>query len=329
MSMSRDIREFHLFAGIGGGIYGGELLGHKCCAGVEINEFCQKVLRQRQADGWMNPFEIYGDLRKLNGKKFKGTFDILCGGFPCQAFSTAAHGKNIAEKNLWDEMLRFAKESDAPVVFGENVVLRAILKAKEDLEAIGYKVYHCRLSCSDIGANHQRNRFWLLGVKDKKIFEKIKTHILSLPKFKGKFWSKDPDELGNDVPVINRREQLKAVGNAQSQFVAASAFRILTNRHIEQGTYTKKVSEEEIANVFEKKTTWIENVFGEDFGLVHTPTTMANYSAPSMMKHLGCRNFKEAFDEPAPKNAEYLMGFPLGASSPEPQKKTNLNKWDV
>ena len=30
------IQEFHLFAGIGGGIYGGELLGHECCAGVEI-----------------------------------------------------------------------------------------------------------------------------------------------------------------------------------------------------------------------------------------------------------------------------------------------------
>ena len=123
------IQEFHLFAGIGGGIYGGELLGHECCAGVEISDFCQKVLKQRQKDGWMNPFEIYGDLRALNGKEFKGKFDVLCGGFPCQAFSTAAHGKNIAEKNLWDEMLRFAKESDAPVVFGENVVLRAISKA--------------------------------------------------------------------------------------------------------------------------------------------------------------------------------------------------------
>ena len=150
---------------------------------------------------------------------------------------------------------------------------------------------------------------------------------MSLPKFKGKFWSKNPDELGNEVPVVNRREQLKAVGNAQSPFVAASAFRILVNRHIEQSTYTENVSEEEIAKVFKKQTTWIEQTFGENVGLVHTPTTMANYSAPSMMKHQGCRNFKEIFGSPAPKNAEYLMGFPLGASSPNPQKKTNLKKW--
>jgi len=321
------VKEFHLFAGIGGGIYGGELLGHQCCAGVEISEFCQKVLRQRQKDGWMNEFDIYGDLRELNGADFVGKFDILCGGFPCQAFSTAAHGKNIAEKNLWDEMFRFAKESNAPVVFGENVVLRAINKAKADLESVGYSVKYCRLSCSNLGADHQRNRFWLLAVKDKKVFNKIKEHISSLPIFRGTYWSKNPDALGKEVEVTDRREQLKGVGNAQSPFVAASAFRILVNRHIENAEYTEEVSEKEISQVFQKEKTWIKETFGEDMGLVHTPTTMANYSAPSMMKHQGCRNFKEVFGKPAPKNAEYLMGFPLGASSPEPQKKDNLKKW--
>ncbi|PBC74950.1 DNA cytosine methyltransferase [Fibrobacter intestinalis] len=324
-----SIKEFHLFAGIGGGIYGGILLGHRCCAGVEINEFCQKVLKQRQKDGWMNEFAIYGDLRTLNGNDYKGKFDVLCGGFPCQAFSTAAHGKNIAEKNLWDEMFRFVKESNAPIVFGENVVLLAISKAKQDLESIGYNVKFCRLSCSDLGADHQRNRFWLLAVKDKSIFEHLKKHILSLPVFKGGYWSKNPDVLAQEVEVIDRREQLKGIGNAQSPFVAASAFRILVNRHIENGDYTEVVSNEEIAKVFEIQKTWIKKTFGEEMGLVHTPTTMANYSAPSMMKHQGCRNFKKVFEKPSPKNAEYLMGFPLGASSPEPQSKNNLKKWGV
>ena len=324
---ANSIQEFHLFAGIGGGIYGGELLGHKCCAGVEISEFCQKVLKQRQKDGWMNGFEIFGDIRTLNGKDFRGKFDILCGGFPCQAFSTAAHGKNIPEKNLWNEMFRFAKESNAPIVFGENVVLRAISKAKQDLESIGYKVKLCRLSCFDSGADHQRNRFWLLAVKDEKIFERIKNHVLSLPKFSGKYWSKNLDSLGEEVPVRNRREQLKGIGNAQSPFAAASAFRILVNRFIENGNFSEIVSKAEIAKVFDIQKTWIKRTFGNDFGLVHTPTTMANYSAPSMMRHQGCRKFKMVFNTPSPKNAEYLMGFPLGASSPEPQSKNNLKKW--
>ena len=47
MSGDNVIKEFHLFAGIGGGIYGGELLGHECCAGVEILPYAQSVLRQR------------------------------------------------------------------------------------------------------------------------------------------------------------------------------------------------------------------------------------------------------------------------------------------
>ena len=148
--MKKQIKEFHLFAGIGGGIYGGEILGHHCCAGVEIDKYCQGVLRQRQADGWMDKFPIFGDIKSLNGEDYKGKFDILCGGFPCQAFSYAAHGKNIEEKNLWPEMFRFVKESDAPIVFGENVTIEAIEVARKDLESVGYKVERCRLACMDI-----------------------------------------------------------------------------------------------------------------------------------------------------------------------------------
>ena len=322
-----NIKEFHLFAGIGGGIYGGKLLGHTCCAGVEIDENCQAVLKQRQQDGWMEHFPIYGDLTQLHGEQFQGGFDVLCGGVPCQAFSHAAHGKNIAEKNLWGEMFRFVQESNAPIVFGENVTLKALTKAKEDLVKIGYKVELCKLSCGELGADHRRDRFWLLAVKDFAIFEKVALQVTSLPKLKGDCWSKSPEEIGDSAPVTNRRAQLKAVGNAQSPFVAACVFRILVNRHLNHNFSSPIADKTEIEAVFEKKTTWIKNKYGTDFGLVHTPTTMANYSAPSMMKHQGCRNFKEVFGKPTPDNAEYLMGFPLGASSLNPMTSKNFNIW--
>lgn len=326
---SNIIKEFHLFAGIGGGIYGGELLGHKCCGGVEILPYAQSVLRQRQKDGWMPEFPIYGDIRLLKGFDFKDKFDILCGGFPCQAFSTAAHGKNIESKNLWGEMLRFVKESNAPVVFAENVVLRAIDNAKEDLEQIGYKVVRCRLSCSDIGADHQRNRFWLLAVKNKNIFANIVKHTLSLPIIKGIYWSSNIKDLGGDYTLDknNRRKQLLGIGNAQSPFVVATAFRILVNRMLKEKYNTSEVvSKQEIQNVFETRTSWIQKKYN-NIGLLHTPTTMANYSCPSMMKHQGCRNFKMVFEKPEPNNAEYLMGFPLGASNVQPMPIDNFNKW--
>ena len=326
---STRIKEFHLFAGIGGGIYGGELLGNECCAGVEIMPYAQKVLRQRQADGWMPEFPIYPDLCALKGEPHKGTFDVLCGGFPCQAFSTAAHGKNIAEKNLWGEMFRFAQESEAPIVFGENVVLRAIEKAKSDLESVGYTVERIRLSCSDLGADHQRNRFWLMAVKDWKVFARLAAHLAALPKLTGDCWTKSPQDTGEHVAVktSERRQQLLGVGNAQSPFVAATAFRILANRHLDRVEGRSEiVSDEELAKVFEKKDTWIQTAF-DHIGLVHTPTTMANYACASMMKHQGCRNFTRVFGRPEPENAEYLMGFPLGASSPNPLPKTNIEKW--
>lgn len=323
------VREFHLFAGIGGGIYGGELLGHRCCGGVEIMPYAQKVLKQRQRDGWMPAFPVFGDLRELDGGDFRGTFDVLCGGFPCQAFSTAAHGANIAAKNLWDEMFRFVRESDAPIVFGENVVLRAIEKAKDDLEGIGYRVERVRLGCADIGADHQRNRFWLLAVKDGVRFSRIAQRIAGLPRLSADCWRRNPDEAGRSTSIApnGRRDRLLGVGNAQSPFAAATAFRILVNRHLRShGNGSVVAAGAEISDVFETRRTWIQETF-KDIGLVHTPTTMANYACPSMMKHQGCRNFVKVFGRPEPWNAEWLMGFPMGASSTDALPIENFNVW--
>lgn len=230
-----SIKEFHLFAGIGGGIYGGELLGHKCCGGVEIDQYCQKVLEQRQKDGWFDEFPIFSDIKTLNGNDFKNSFDILCGGFPCQAFSYAAHGNNIQEKNLWPEMFRFVKESSAPIVFGENVIIEAIDIAKKDLESIGYKVERCRVACMDLNADHKRPRFWLLAVKDKKVFNKIAKHVTALPKLNANFWKENPNDIEYPSPVPVLAPQKRGVGNAQAPIAAAVAFRVLINRHYELG----------------------------------------------------------------------------------------------
>lgn len=234
-------------------------------------------------------------------------------------------------------MFEFIKASKAPVVFGENVVIRAIEKARGDLESVGYKVERIRLGCEDLGADHRRNRFWLLAVRQdmagEKAFAKIAEQVTTLPKLTGDCWTKSPDAAGEAVAVVpgDRRDQLLGVGNAQSPFVSASAFRILVNRHLNHiGGQKEQVSEEELHKVFEKRKTWITKAFRETgviSGLVHTPTTMANYACPSMMKHEGCRNFTKVFHRPEPVNAEYLMGFPLGASSPHPLTKANIEKW--
>lgn len=320
------IKEFHLFAGIGGGIYGGHILGHSCCGAVEIDDYCQEVLEQRQQDGWMDSFPIYGDITSLDGRNFKGAFDILCGGFPCQAFSYVARGQNISEKNLWPEMLRFVWESEAPIVFAENVTLNAIRTAAVDLESIGYRVKYCKLSCGDLGADHRRDRYWLLAVKTPSALSKVNESLERLGKVHMGCWVTPFSELKDEV-VSNRRAQLKAIGNAQAPLVAATAFRILAYRHKNQIRNSVKVLEEEVNRFFTVQTTWIKDTYGENFGFVHTPTTMANYSAPSMQKHAGCRNFVEVFNRPTPANAEYLMGMPQGASTTNSMSKKNMEIW--
>lgn len=318
METSSRIREFHLFSGIGGGIYGGEILKHQCIAGVEIDKYCQKVLLQRQKDGWMNPFPIYDDIKSINGGDFIGEFDVLCGGFPCQAFSYAAHGKNIEEKNLWPEMFRFVKESNAPIVFGENVTIEAIELAKKDLESIGYKVERCRVACMDLGADHKRPRFWLLAVKDTDIFQKVAKHISALPKFKAAFWEDNPNEIiyPAEVPVL--APQKRGVGNAQAPIAAATAFRLLINRHLHHNSSSITPSKEEILECFVFTETWIHSQYPTDPIYIHTPTTMGNYHYKSMMKHPSCEKYVRVFGKPTALHAEYLMGFPIGASSPYP-----------
>lgn len=321
------IKEFHLFAGIGGGIYGGMILQHHCIGGVEIDKYCQTVLKQRQADGWMEQFPIYEDICKLKGEDLKGKFDILCGGFPCQAFSYAAHGNNIEEKNLWPEMFRIVKESDAPIVFGENVTIEAIDMAKKDLESIGYSVERCRVACMDLSADHKRPRFWLLAVKDKEVLQKIANHLHTLPKLTANFWKINPFDITYPAEVPVLAPQKRGVGNAQAPIAAAVAFYALVNRHINHNYSDSIIQPQEVDAIFERVFTWMKSLDPNDPIYIHTPTTMGNYHYKSMMKHPSCAKYVRIFGKPTALHAEYLMGFPIGASSPYPLTHKQIDTW--
>src|SRR5215471_21596164 len=116
------MRELHLFAGAGGGILGGILLGHTCVCAVEIEPYCQQILLQRQRDGILPKFPIWGDIKTFDGKPWRGTVDVVCGGFPCQDVSQAnprALGLNGERSGLWSEMARIVSEIRPRFVFVE------------------------------------------------------------------------------------------------------------------------------------------------------------------------------------------------------------------
>jgi hypothetical protein len=77
---------------------------------------------------------------------------------------------------------------------------------------------------------------------------------------------------------------------------------------------------------FQRKTL-VQTMKGIGIGYLHTPTTIANFAAPSMQKHRSCRNFVTVFGKPTPENFEYLMGWPLGWTDLKPLEMDKFLLW--
>ena len=162
------LNELHLFAGAGGGILGGKLLGHRCVGAVEINPYCRRVLEQRQRDGVLEPFPIFDDVRAFDGKPWRGRVDVVCGGFPCQDISSAGKraGLDGDRSSLWWEMHRIVREVEPRFVFVENVaalLVRGFDRVLGSLADLGFDAEWCVLSAAECGAPHLRQRLWLLA----------------------------------------------------------------------------------------------------------------------------------------------------------------------
>jgi len=162
------MNELALFAGAGGGILGGHLLGWKTVCAVEREPYAASVLMQRQNDGILPPFPIWDDVCTFDGKPWRGLVDVVSGGFPCQDISAAGNGAGIdgERSGLWREMARIIGEVRPRFVFVENsplLVSRGLAVVISDLAEMGYDAQWCRISASDVGAPHKRDRIWLVA----------------------------------------------------------------------------------------------------------------------------------------------------------------------
>lgn len=162
------MNELHLFAGAGGGILAGQLLGHRCVCAVEFEPYAQAVLVARQNDGSLPPFPIWNDVRTFDGRPWRGIVDVVCGGFPCQDISAAGKGAGIEgeRSGLWGEMARIICEVQPRYVFVENspmLTSRGLGKVLGDLAEMGFDAEWGVLGAHSIGANHRRERIWILA----------------------------------------------------------------------------------------------------------------------------------------------------------------------
>ena len=162
------MRELHLFAGAGGGILGGMLLGHTPVCAVEIEEYPRRVLLQRQRDGVLPRFPIWDDICTFDGRDWRGRVDVVCGGFPCQDISAAGKGAGLAgeRSGLWSEMARVVSEVRPRYVFVENsplLVSRGLDVVLGDLAALGYDARWGVVGAHNAAAPHKRDRIWIVG----------------------------------------------------------------------------------------------------------------------------------------------------------------------
>ena len=157
-----------LFCGVGGFHQALSKLGHKCVLACDIDKKCREVYKNNYN------IDVFPDVKKIDENTMED-FDILCGGFPCQAFSNAGKKKTFEDERglLFDEIIRIAKAKKPKFMFLENVkhilkvgngeVIQYILSKLNDT---GYKVEYFKMSPHEYGIPQQRERIYFICVRN-------------------------------------------------------------------------------------------------------------------------------------------------------------------
>ena len=160
-----------LFAGIGGFRLGMESAGHKCIGFCEIDKFARasyKAIHNTEGE-----IELH-DITTVSDEFIRGigSVDVICGGFPCQAFSIAGARRGFEDTRgtLFFEIVRFASILRPKYLFLENV--RGLLNHNggdtfetiiRTLDGLGYDVEWQVLNSKDFGVPQNRERVFIIG----------------------------------------------------------------------------------------------------------------------------------------------------------------------
>jgi DNA (cytosine-5)-methyltransferase 1 len=246
------MNELALFAGAGGGILGGKLLGWRTVCAVEWEPYAAGVLAARQNDKVLEPFPIWDDVQTFDGTPWRGIVDVVSGGFPCQDISSAGKGAGIdgERSGMWKHMARVVCEVKPRWVFVENspmLTIRGMGTVLRDLAEMGFDAAWGVLGAGHLGAPHIRERAWIVGhaMQGGRAPESLQPEqALSRPwaeAFAGPSIRKDYAALrgGWEIePAMGRvvdgmadgMDRIAALGNGQVPRVAAAAFAILAEQ---------------------------------------------------------------------------------------------------
>ena len=171
----KKLKVASFFAGVGGIDIAFERAGFKVCWANEIDANASKTYSLN----FKNPLRT-ADIHKVDATEIP-EFDVMVGGFPCQAFSVAGYRKGFDDErgNLFFELERVFKAKSPSVVFLENVknlvthdkgnTFSVILK---HLKEAGYHVKYKVLNACEYGNIPQnRERIYIVGFKDADVAE--------------------------------------------------------------------------------------------------------------------------------------------------------------
>ena len=200
-----------LFAGIGGFRLGMESAGHECVGFCEIDKFARtsyKAIHDKEGEVEMHDITTVSDefIRGI------GSVDVICGGFPCQAFSIAGKRKGFEDTRgtLFFEIARFASILRPRYLFLENVkgilnheggaTFETILRA---LDELGYDVEWQVLNSKDY-VPQNRERVFIIG------------HL------RGERTRKIFPFSGNDEPLVELQRQQSSVNTITARYGEAA-----------------------------------------------------------------------------------------------------------
>lgn len=176
------------FTGAGGMALGFKHAGLQSKVCVEIDKDSVATLRANH--DWE---VIHSDIRKVDFTPYHGKFDIVAGGFPCQAFSYAGKGRGFedARGTLFYDFARTIKEVDPKIFVAENV--RGLLAHDEGrtlqtilhvMDSIGYRITYGVVKSQFYDVPQKRERLFIIGVKKSLnmpfFFPKEKDYTISL-----------------------------------------------------------------------------------------------------------------------------------------------------
>ncbi len=172
-----------LFCGIGGFHQAFNRMGAKCVLACDIDKDCREIYKLNYG---IDPVANIKDIDEHT----MPDFDLLCGGFPCQAFSQGGNKKCFEDKRglLFDEIIRIAKVKQPKFMFLENV--KHILKVsdgkvieyiKQKIKDTGYTLQLFQISPHNYGIPQQRERVYFVCVRND-----LYKDVVTLPVFTGK-----------------------------------------------------------------------------------------------------------------------------------------------